>query len=139
MAKRCGLSRPTNKAFHYPTLIDSLKKLPTEQVVLDGEIVALDEKGRSSFQLLPVFKSSGAVPLVYHVFGLLFLEGETCANTPHRQAKIGDQASYLSADFEFESADVAAPYHAFIVNDVAADDFGHHGQIEVANFRIAFG
>ncbi len=34
---------------------------------------------------------------------------------------------------------MAAPYHAFIVNYVAADNFGHHGQIEVADFRIAFG
>ena len=45
----------------------------------------------------------------------------------------------LSAFFEFESADMAAPYHAFIVNYVAADDFGHHGKIEVADFRMAFG
>ena len=44
-----------------------------------------------------------------------------------------------SAFFEFEAADMAAPDHAFIVNYVAADDFGHHGQIEVADFRIAFG
>ena len=34
---------------------------------------------------------------------------------------------------------MAAPYHAFVVNYVAADNFGHHGQIEVADFRIAFG
>ena len=40
------------KAFDYPELLDALKKLPTERASLDGEIAALDEKGRSSFQLL---------------------------------------------------------------------------------------
>jgi bifunctional non-homologous end joining protein LigD len=63
------------KDFSYPQLIDALKSLPADQVVLDGEIVALDEKGRSSFQLLQVFKSSEQrVPLVYYAFDLLFLE-----------------------------------------------------------------
>jgi bifunctional non-homologous end joining protein LigD len=52
-----------DKAFDYPLLLDALKKLPTDRVVLDGEIAALDEKGRSSFQLLQLFKSSGSVPL----------------------------------------------------------------------------
>jgi hypothetical protein len=48
-------------------------------------------------------------------------------------------ARYLSSFFEFEPADMAAPDHAFIVIYIAADDFGQHGQIEVADFRIAFG
>ena len=41
--------------------------------------------------------------------------------------------------FEFEAADMAAPDHAFIVNYIASDDFGHHRQIEIADFRIALG
>jgi len=45
--------------------------LPAECFILDGEIAALDEKGRSSFQLLQIFKSSGNVPLVYFAFDLL--------------------------------------------------------------------
>ena len=50
---------------------------------LDGEIVALDGKGRSSFQLLQMFKSSEQrVPLVYYVFDLLFLEGKDLRNKP---------------------------------------------------------
>ncbi len=53
--------------------------------------------------------------------------------------QIAYRASYLSAFFEFQSADLAAPYHAFIVNYVAADNFRHHGQIEVADLRMAFG
>src|SRR5262245_39198493 len=41
-----------NKLLNYPQVLDSLKLLAVECVVLDGEIVALDEKGRSFFQLL---------------------------------------------------------------------------------------
>jgi ATP-dependent DNA ligase len=40
------------KAFDYPQLIDALKRLPAEQVVLDGEIAALDEKGRRLFYIV---------------------------------------------------------------------------------------
>src|SRR6516165_5175276 len=64
------------KAFDYPQLLGALKLLPAERVILDGEIAALDEKGRSSFQLLQIFKSSGDVPLVYFAFDLLFLDGK---------------------------------------------------------------
>jgi bifunctional non-homologous end joining protein LigD len=63
-------------------LLDALKLLPADRVILDGEIAALDEKGRSSFQLLQLFKSSGDVPLVYYVFDLLFLEGKDLRKEP---------------------------------------------------------
>jgi bifunctional non-homologous end joining protein LigD len=55
------------KDFNYPRLLDALKLLPADRVILDGEIAALDEKGRSSFQLLQMFKSSGDVRLFYYV------------------------------------------------------------------------
>ena len=35
------------KAYDYPQLLEALKLLPTDRVTLDGEVVALDEKGRS--------------------------------------------------------------------------------------------
>jgi bifunctional non-homologous end joining protein LigD len=56
--KEVRLVSRNQKAFNYPQLLDALKSLPAEHMILDGEIVALDEKGRSSFQLLQVFKSS---------------------------------------------------------------------------------
>jgi bifunctional non-homologous end joining protein LigD len=57
--------------------------LPAKHVVLDGEIATLDEKGRSSFQLLQMFKSSEQrVPLVYYVFDLLFLDGKDLRGAP---------------------------------------------------------
>jgi bifunctional non-homologous end joining protein LigD len=48
-----------------------------------SEIVALDEKGRSSFQLLQDYKSSEQrVPLVYYVFELLFADGKDLRKEP---------------------------------------------------------
>ena len=63
-------------------VFDALKLLPAEYFILDGEIAALDEKGRSSFQLLQDFKSSGDVPLVYYVFDLLFLDRKDLRKEP---------------------------------------------------------
>jgi hypothetical protein len=54
-------------------------------------------------------------------------------NLPIRRTPV---SKTLYAFLEFEPTDVAAANHAFIVDDVAADDFGHHGQIEGADFRI---
>ena len=70
------------KAFDYPQLLNSLKLLPAERVTLDGEVAALDAKGRSSFQLLQVFKSSGGVALVYYAFDLLYLEDKDLRKEP---------------------------------------------------------
>src|SRR5215472_199051 len=71
-----------NKPLNYPQLVSSLKTLPAQHLILDGEIAALDEKGRSSFQLLQLFKRSGDVPLVYYVFDLLSLEGKDLRSQP---------------------------------------------------------
>jgi bifunctional non-homologous end joining protein LigD len=56
-----------------------------KQFILDGEVVALDERGRSSFSLMqqrtgfthPGRRTGGdpAVPIVYYVFDLLYLDG----------------------------------------------------------------
>jgi bifunctional non-homologous end joining protein LigD len=59
----------------------------------DGEIAALDAKGRSSFQLLQLFKKSGDVPLVYYVFDLLFLEDKDLRNQIKCQAQDVGQCS----------------------------------------------
>src|SRR5262249_47427190 len=53
-----------------------------DRVILDGEIAALDQNGRSSFQLLQDFKSSGGIPLVYYAFDLLSLEDKDLRKEP---------------------------------------------------------
>ena len=79
-AKAVRLVSRNKKPLNYPQLLDALKALPADHVILDGEIVALDEKGRSSFQLLQIYKSSEQrVPLVYYVFDVLFWKAKTCA------------------------------------------------------------
>jgi bifunctional non-homologous end joining protein LigD len=52
----------------YPHLIDALKLLPAENVIIDGEIAALDSEGRSSFQLLQSYGIGKQTPLVYCAF-----------------------------------------------------------------------
>ena len=65
----------TNFNNDYPRLVDSLRLLRANEVTIDGEITALDEKGKSSFQLLQSYGTSKQIPLVYHAFDLLSLDG----------------------------------------------------------------
>ena len=60
---------------NYPQLVDSLKALKAKSFIIDGEIAALDEQGRSSFQLLQSYALRKGIPLVYYTFDLLRLDG----------------------------------------------------------------
>jgi bifunctional non-homologous end joining protein LigD len=66
----------------YPQLVDALKSLTAKNVIIDGEITALDSEGKSSFQLLQSYKSGEQSPLVYHAFDLLFLDGTDLRSRP---------------------------------------------------------
>jgi len=67
----------------FPEVADALKKLPCKEAVLDGEIAALDEEGRSSFQLLQARELSGErPPIFYYVFDLLQLDGKDLTGVP---------------------------------------------------------
>ena len=67
------------------------------QAILDGEIVAFDEKGLPSFQRLQprmhqrdesaVSKLRKSVPVVYEVFDVLFLDGEDLTKHPLRERR----------------------------------------------------
>ena len=73
----------------YAELLEPLARLPARQAVLDGEIVAVDPEGRSSFELLQRYQSAGAnkPPLLYYVFDLLNLEGKDLSSLPLWQRK----------------------------------------------------
>jgi bifunctional non-homologous end joining protein LigD len=72
----------------FPEIADAVKKLSVEECVIDGEIVALDEKGRSSFQLLQAHEMEGRKPpICYYVFDLTQLKGRSLIKLPLTQRK----------------------------------------------------
>lgn len=64
----------------YPMIVNALAPLPDETVV-DGEVVALDENGKPSFNTLQNYGSSGA-SLYYFIFDLLILRGDDLTAEP---------------------------------------------------------
>src|SRR4029077_4821978 len=66
-------------------------KLDVQDAIIDGEIVALAEKGRSSFQLLQGFDmGQERPPVFFYAFDLLRLNGKDLQNLPieERKAKL---------------------------------------------------
>jgi bifunctional non-homologous end joining protein LigD len=72
----------------FPEVEDAVAALDVQDAVIDGEIVALDDKGRSSFQLLQGF-DMGLVrpPIVFYAFDLLRLNGKDLQNLPLKERK----------------------------------------------------
>jgi bifunctional non-homologous end joining protein LigD len=61
----------------FQTIADSIAALDVQDAVIDGEIVALDDKGRSSFQLLQDSEmGEQRPPIVFYAFDLLRLNGK---------------------------------------------------------------
>lgn len=57
----------------FEAIAEEVKKLPVDNLILDGEVVSLDEHNRSSFQLLQnSIELHRASPLLYYVFDLIF-------------------------------------------------------------------
>ena len=79
----------------YPSLAQDLARQPDRDMVLDGEIVALDDEGRPSFQRLQqrlnltraadIQRAEAHVPVLYYVFDLLHLQGHDLRNVPLEQ------------------------------------------------------
>lgn len=66
----------------YPWLAEDLARQPFDNAVLDGEVVALDEQGRPSFQLLQNHAVNPSVPLRFFAFDLLHLDGADLRRVP---------------------------------------------------------
>jgi bifunctional non-homologous end joining protein LigD len=83
----------------FPEIVAAVKNLPVAECVIDGEVVALDEEGRSSFQLLqaretlvtarvrPTGEEEKKSPIYFYVFDLLQLEGKSLISLPLEQRK----------------------------------------------------
>jgi bifunctional non-homologous end joining protein LigD len=82
--RKVRLVSRNQKSFNdnYPQLVSAVKSLSAENAIIDGEIAALDESGRSSFQLLQNYGSDQKSPIVYYGFDLLSLEGTDLRSRP---------------------------------------------------------
>jgi bifunctional non-homologous end joining protein LigD len=64
-----------------------LTRLKVGSALLDGEIVVLDEHGRTSFQRLQNALKEGRTPLTYYVFDILELDGHDLRQEPLSRRK----------------------------------------------------
>src|SRR5262245_56136439 len=74
----------------FPAVAAALAGLPVSTAVIDGEIVALDDRGISSFQLLQ--RAGGPVPaIVFYAFDLLRQDGADLTLRPllERRRELG--------------------------------------------------
>lgn len=92
VGRRIELWSRNHKPLHadYPEVVAALGKLRCRDAILDGEIVALDEAGRSRFQLLQGRDLGERPPLRYYLFDLLRLDGADLTALPleERQARL---------------------------------------------------
>ncbi len=79
MHTRTGL----NWADKYGSIAKELKKLPIENAILDGEIIAVDKDGRSNFlELQEVLKAEDDQNLQFYIFDILYLNNENLKSLP---------------------------------------------------------
>jgi bifunctional non-homologous end joining protein LigD len=81
----------------YPELRGLGEALGSLQVVLDGEIVALDEKGRPSFEALQprmntaeanrVRRLAESIPITYMIFDVMHLDGHSALAVPYSERR----------------------------------------------------
>jgi bifunctional non-homologous end joining protein LigD len=72
----------------FPEVMDSILALDVRDAIIDGEIVALDEKGRSSFQLLQAFEmGQERPPIFFYAFDLLRLNRKDFLGLPVQERK----------------------------------------------------
>ncbi|HVG24296.1 MAG TPA: non-homologous end-joining DNA ligase, partial [Thermoanaerobaculia bacterium] len=67
----------------FPRMYDALQKVKAKEVVVDGEVVVLDEKGAPRFQLLQ--QGSGKERLI--LFDILWLDGEDLRRRPYEERR----------------------------------------------------
>jgi bifunctional non-homologous end joining protein LigD len=72
----------------FPEIMESVAALNAQDAIVDGEIVALDAKGRSSFQLLQAYDiDQKRPPIFFYAFDLIQLNGKMLNSLPLRERK----------------------------------------------------
>jgi bifunctional non-homologous end joining protein LigD len=88
----------------FPEIVEAIASLDLQDAIIDGEIVALDDQGRSSFQALQAFDmDTERPPLVFYAFDLLWLNGKDLQDLPieERKAKLAELFTESPATLRF--------------------------------------
>jgi DNA ligase D-like protein (predicted ligase) len=111
----------------YPRLAVAAQKLKAQQVVLDGEIVALDTEGRPSFQTLQHRGSNPKHQIVFYAFDVLHVSGRDVTAEPltRRRARLpaiigGSKTIRLSQELPGRAEKVIAAVRAAGLEGVIA-------------------
>jgi bifunctional non-homologous end joining protein LigD len=94
LASRRGLDCSSE----FPWLVDALGRQPYRDAVFDGEIVALDDQGRPSFQVLQNRNSEPKPFMLYYAFDLLYRDGHDLRGVALEQRKALLASSLLPLD-----------------------------------------
>jgi bifunctional non-homologous end joining protein LigD len=89
--------RGLNVTERYHALAEGIKRQPASQLILDGEIIALDSRSRLCFQCLQGYlksisriesdKVESPSSIIYYVFDILYLDGYDLRKVPLAQRK----------------------------------------------------
>jgi ATP-dependent DNA ligase len=109
-----------NKA--YPQLIEALQSLPALDAIIDGEIAALDQNGRPSFQLLQAYGKSKGTPLIYYAFDLLKLEGKDLRNRPLVERRTLKERRPRTYSYRREAKNLARRLRLFLRTEKTVHD-----------------
>jgi bifunctional non-homologous end joining protein LigD len=72
----------------FPEVTEAISQLKVQDAIIDGEIVALDKQGLSSFQLLQAFElGQERPPIFFYAFDLLRLDGKDLLARPLNERK----------------------------------------------------
>jgi len=72
----------------YPAIVDAARSLRAQDVVLDGEIVALGGDGQPSFQALQHRTGAGQFAIAYYAFDVLELDGRDLTVLPLSERRV---------------------------------------------------
>jgi bifunctional non-homologous end joining protein LigD len=88
-----------NLTTDFPAVVEAVRGLAVDTVLIDGEIVAIDKHGCPSFHMLQHRASVGRDwQIVYYAFDLLELEGEDLKGRPLLERKSDYSKSSLVRD-----------------------------------------
>jgi bifunctional non-homologous end joining protein LigD len=91
----------------FPSIVSALEGLRSKRFIIDGEIVALDQRGRHSFELLQNIKTSKA-PTRFYIFDLLHCDNENLTKTILVKRRIRLQQEFAALPESMELSPILA-------------------------------